>query len=78
MNSFEPSDALRAVLRQAYDAWEAEDWDVAAEAFEALVAAARAEDAPRSELAGWAFDLALTHKFRRDWPAARDHGLAAA
>jgi len=75
---FEPSDTLRETLRQAYEAWDAEDWDVAAGRLEALVAAARAEDAPRSELAGWAFDLALAHKFRRDWPAAREHGLAAA
>jgi hypothetical protein len=78
VSSFQPSDALREVLRRAYDAWDAEDWDAAAGRFEELVAAARSEDAPRSELAGWAFDLALVHKFRRDWPAARRHGLAAA
>lgn len=78
MGGFQPSERLAALLERAYDAWDRDEWTSAAERLSALVAAARAEDAPREELAGWAFDLALAHKFLRDWPAARQAGLAAA
>ena len=78
MSGFRPSDRLLALLKRAYDAWDSEAWQPAAEHLAAVVAAGRAEDAPQDELAGWAFDLALAHKFLRDWPAAREAGLAAA
>lgn len=78
MGDFQPSERLTALVERAYDAWDREDWRPAAEHLGALVATARSEGAPRDELAGWAFDLALAHKFLRDWPAARQAGLAAA
>lgn len=78
MGTFQPSERLLALLAQAYDAWDREDWQPAAAGLAAVVDAADAEQAPREELAGWVFDLALAHKHLRDWPAARQHGLAAA
>lgn len=78
MGGFQPSDRLAGLLERAYDAWDREDWRPAADHLAAVVATARAEGAPHDELAGWVFDQALAHKFLRDWPAARDAGLAAA
>ena len=78
MGGFRPSERLAALIERAYDAWEREDWRPAAGHLAAVVAAARSEDAPRDELAGWLFDQALAHKFLRDWPAAREVGLLAA
>jgi hypothetical protein len=78
VGGFQPSERLSALLESAYDAWDREDWQPAAERLAELVTTARAESAPRDELAGWVFDLALAHKFLRDWPAAREHGRTAA
>ncbi|HEX7187844.1 MAG TPA: tetratricopeptide repeat protein [Actinomycetes bacterium] len=78
MPLFRRGSPLQQLVDDAYSAWDAQDWPVAAVALERLVDAARAHDASREDLAGWSFDLALTHKFLRDWPAARRHGLLAA
>jgi hypothetical protein len=68
--------------KQAYAAWEAQDWDRAAALLDQLLEVAAREGfgerSGRKELAGWAFDLALAHKFRRDWPAARETGRRVA
>lgn len=63
---------LRRELSVAYAAWEEHDFDTAAGAL------ARAVRLPGGDQRQYWFDLALAHKFRRDWPAARDAGLAAA
>jgi hypothetical protein len=58
------------VLSMAYAAWDAEDFDAAAKALTRVV------QLPGGDQQQYWFDLALVHKFRRDWPAARDAGLA--
>ena len=67
---------------QAYAAWDAQDWDRAAILLADLLDVAASEGiddrSGRKELAGWVFDLALAHKLRRDWPAARETGRRAA
>lgn len=73
-----PPSSLEALLDAAYQAFEAQDWDAAAVGLARVVDAGRAEAVPAERLAGWAFDLALMHKFRRDWPAALAAGLEAA
>jgi hypothetical protein len=55
----------------AYDAWDARDFDMAASAL------ARVVGMPGGDQPQYWFELALVHKIRRDWPAARDAGLAA-
>ena len=76
--TYDPSDRLQALLDRAYRDWDDEDWRAAADGLADVVAAAREEAVPREDLAGWVFDLALAHKFLRDWPAARRHGMEAA
>jgi len=57
------------VLSMAYAAWDAEDFDTAASAL------ARVVRLPGGDK--YWFELALVHKLRRDWPAAREAGLEA-
>jgi len=64
----------RAIVKQAYQAFEAEQWDQAAELLEE---AARADPDSPGGAALW-FDAALAHKFRRDWPRAYALGKEAA
>jgi len=64
----------RALVKRAYQAFEAEDWDSAAELLEA---AAREQPDGLDGAALW-FDAALVHKFRRDWPRAYALGKEAA
>src|SRR5690242_7952776 len=64
----------RALVKQAYQAFEAEDWDQAADLLEK---AARADPDGPGSAALW-FDAALAHKFRRDWPQAYALGQEAA
>jgi len=61
-------------VKQAYQAFEAEDWDLAADLLEK---AARADPDGPGSAALW-FDAALAHKFRRDWPQAYAIGQEAA
>jgi hypothetical protein len=68
--------------KRAYAAWEAEDWDRAATLLTELLDVAAHEGldeaSGRAQAAAWTFDLALAHKLRRDWPAAREAGRRAA
>ncbi len=64
----------RALVRQAYQAWEADDWPKAGELLE--TAAREHPDAPGSPNL-W-FDAALAYKFLRDWPKAFELGKEAA
>lgn len=65
------SQRLRKTLAAAYAAWDANDFESAADML------ARAVRMPGGDQRQFWFDLALAHKFGRDWPAARDAGLAA-
>jgi hypothetical protein len=64
----------RDLLRQAYQAWDAEDWQRAGESLEAAVR--QAPDAPGSGKL-W-FDAALAYKFLRNWSKAYELGKQAA
>jgi hypothetical protein len=64
----------RALVKQAYQAFEAEDW---ARAADLLEEAALADPDSPDGAALW-FDAALAHKFRRDWPRAYALGKEAA
>jgi hypothetical protein len=61
-------------VREAYAAWEVEDWRRVAELLEAAVR--RDPDGPHSQ-AYW-FDAALAYKFLRNWPKAYELGREAA
>jgi hypothetical protein len=74
----DPERQLRDRLDAAYRAFDAERWDEAAPELARAVEAARVVGVAREDLATWVFDLALIHKFRRDWPAAVTTGLQAA
>jgi hypothetical protein len=63
----------RALVKQAYQAFEAEDW---ARAADLLEEAAQADPDGPDGAALW-FDAALAHKFRRDWPRAYELGKKA-
>ncbi|MBM0227913.1 MULTISPECIES: tetratricopeptide repeat protein [Micromonospora] len=64
----------REVLKTAYEAWEAENWPVAAELLERL-----ARRHPDHSGAGiWWYDAALAHKFLRNWAKAYELGREAA
>jgi hypothetical protein len=75
---------VNEAVSRAYEAYQDQDWERAAGLLEEVLVVADAEgvtdrtDWGREALAGWVFDLALCHKFRRDWPAARDAGRRAA
>ena len=74
----DPARQLRDHHDAAYQAFDAQRWDEAAAELARTVEAARVVGVPREDLASLAFDLALVHKFRRDWPAAVTTGLQAA
>lgn len=63
-----------ALLSAAREAWEAEQWESAAERYEELLAAY--PDEPKSH--AWWFDAALAYKFLRNWPKAFELGRQAA
>ncbi|MER7456134.1 hypothetical protein [Micromonospora sp. NPDC126480] len=64
----------RNLLKRAYEAWDARNWPVAAEALEAL-----ARRHPEHRHAGvWWYDAALAHKFLRNWARAYELGREAA
>jgi len=65
---------LAETVRQAYAAWEAEDWPTAGRLLEQ---AAAVETRRRQEAVLW-FDAALAFKFARDWPKAYELGKLAA
>ncbi|MFF5492685.1 tetratricopeptide repeat protein [Streptomyces aquilus] len=62
------------LIKQAYEAWDAEEWPRAAEAFEEVLAHFPDE----KDSAVWWYDAALAHKFRRDWRKAYELGREAA
>lgn len=62
------------LVKRAYQAWDAEEWQRAGELMETAVR--RAPDGPGSEQL-W-FDAALAYKFLRDWPKAYELGREAA
>ncbi|MFE9623435.1 tol-pal system YbgF family protein [Streptomyces sp. NPDC006527] len=62
------------VIKQAYEAWDAEEWLRAADLFGRVLA--HFPDGERS--AGWWYDAALAHKFLRNWGKAYELGLEAA
>ncbi|MFE9690486.1 tol-pal system YbgF family protein [Micromonospora sp. NPDC005806] len=64
----------RALLKAAYEAWDAEDWAVAGERLERLVR--RHPDHPQAPV--WWYDAALAHKFLRNWAKAYELGREAA
>jgi hypothetical protein len=74
----EPAGELRELVAAAYRAFDDDDWGAAVDLLARVVATGRDERVPGDVLAGWAFDLALAHKFRRDWPAAVAAGRQAA
>ncbi|MFJ3795607.1 tetratricopeptide repeat protein [Streptomyces sp. NPDC090088] len=63
-----------ALIREAYEAWEAEEWLTAAGLFERVLA--HFPDEERSAV--WWYDAALAHKFLRDWAKAYALGREAA
>ena len=67
------SEAKR-LIEQAYEAWDAEEWQAAAEFFERVLAHFPDEE----QSAVWWYDAALAHKFLRDWPKAYELGREAA
>jgi tetratricopeptide (TPR) repeat protein len=64
----------RSLMKQAYAAWDAQDWASAAACLERLLA--DEPDGPQSGV--WWFDAALAYKFLRDWPKAFELGRQAA
>ncbi|MGN9776810.1 tetratricopeptide repeat protein [Micromonospora sp. H33] len=64
----------RALYERARQAWEAQDWPVAAELWERLVR--RYPDIPEAE--AWWYNAALAHKFLRNWAKAYELGREAA
>ncbi|MEJ3745229.1 tetratricopeptide repeat protein [Actinomycetes bacterium KLBMP 9797] len=64
----------RDLVKRAYQAWDAEDWQRAGELLEAAVT--QNPDGRGSEKL-W-FDAALAYKFLRDWPKAYELGKEAA
>lgn len=63
-----------ALLERARTAWDAEEWETAAELYEELLAIC--PDAPNSYV--WWFNGALAYKFVRNWPKAFELGRQAA
>jgi hypothetical protein len=62
------------VIKQAYEAWDAEEWLRAADLFERVLA--QFPDADQSAV--WWYDAALAHKFLRNWAKAYELGREAA
>lgn len=67
-------DEAKALLAQAQVAWDAEQWQLAADRYEEVL-----RHYPDEEPSGiWWFDAALAHKFLRNWPKALELGKQAA
>jgi hypothetical protein len=62
------------LVREARDAWAAQDWERSAVLYERL--AVQAPDDPR--IGDWWYDAALAYKFRRNWAQAYRLGIQAA
>ncbi|MEU6671518.1 tetratricopeptide repeat protein [Streptomyces sp. NPDC046727] len=62
------------LIEEAYAAWDAEDWPVAAGLLERVLA--HHPEAPKSPV--WWYDAALAHKFLRNWAKAYELGREAA
>ncbi|GAA1945907.1 tetratricopeptide repeat protein [Kitasatospora viridis] len=64
----------KALLEQARAAWDAEQWQLAADRYEEVL-----RHFPDEEPSAiWWFDAALAHKFLRNWPKAFELGKEAA
>jgi hypothetical protein len=67
-------DEAKALLEQAREAWEAEQWQLSADRYEGVL-----RHFPDEEPSGiWWFDAALAHKFLRNWDKAFELGTEAA
>ncbi|MFI7338723.1 tetratricopeptide repeat protein [Streptomyces sp. NPDC050085] len=64
----------KAVLKQAREAWDAEDWLRSAQLYEQVLAHFPDEEPS----AAWWYDAALAYKFLRDWAKAHELGREAA
>ncbi|WP_367323537.1 tetratricopeptide repeat protein [Streptomyces sp. HUAS ZL42] len=64
----------KQLIKQAYQAWDAEDWLRAASRFEQVLAHFPDE----KQSAVWWYDAALAYKFLRNWQKAYDLGREAA
>jgi tetratricopeptide (TPR) repeat protein len=64
----------RELIKQAYEAWDAEEWARAAELYERVLVHFPDEEPS----AGWWYDAALAHKFLRNWQKAYELGRQAA
>lgn len=62
------------LIKQAYEAWDAEEWLTAAGLFEQVLAHYPDE----KQSAVWWYDAALAHKFLRNWSKAYELGREAA
>jgi hypothetical protein len=62
------------LIEQAYAAWDAEEWQRAADLYEQVLAHFPDEE-PSAE---WWYDAALGHKFLRNWDKAYELGVQAA
>lgn len=67
-------DEGRELLGRAHAAWEAEEWQLAADRYEELLGGF--PDTPSSAV--WWYDAALAHKFLRNWDKAFSLGREAA
>jgi hypothetical protein len=64
----------RQLIEQAYAAWDAEEWQRAADLYEQVLAHYPDE----TSSAEWWYDAALGHKFLRNWEKAYELGVQAA
>lgn len=64
----------KELINQAYAAWEAEEWQRAADLYEQVLAHFP-DEKPSAE---WWYDAALGHKFLRNWDKAYELGVQAA
>jgi hypothetical protein len=65
---------MEELVREARDAWAAQDWELSAALYEQL--AVQAPGDPR--VGDWWYDAALAQKFRRNWTQAYRLGIHAA
>ncbi|WP_086804612.1 tetratricopeptide repeat protein [Streptomyces caniscabiei] len=64
----------KGLIEQAYAAWDAEEWQRAADLYEQVLAHFP-DEGPSAE---WWYDAALGHKFLRNWDKAYELGVQAA
>ncbi|MDX3134446.1 tetratricopeptide repeat protein [Streptomyces europaeiscabiei] len=64
----------KELINQAYAAWDAEEWQRAADLYEQVLAHFP-DEKPSAE---WWYDAALGHKFLRNWDKAYELGIQAA